>query len=343
MAAGGAGPLGAYGQETRRFQQSAEARRARSRALHAARLTAGTSAGPSLKREAENRAAHPCHHLCLECGALEPEPRESCSRCGEAALADLTLDTTAAEAEELAVRRAAAVPRWVKALLVAPLAAVPAIATAMGVWRLASFREPKDPVVDTLVNVVLGLLPVALLVASYLVLVGPLGRLVGRHGRRPERWRGPQRPSSPARRRVRRGRGDLGHGAALARGGLLTAPFSGAPCVAYEVAIAQRTASGRRWLLAETVSVDVEIGSVGVAAGRALLGLPLEPVEAEASPRLARFLRERGIAAPLEELELREAFLPEGSPAEVAAAGAGLFLLTPAPSPYALQGKGPYR
>ena len=110
----------------------------------------------------------------------------------------------------------------------------------------------------------------------------------------------------------------------------LTAPFSGRPCLAYEIGVvfdADGDAYPPVWVLREVHSRALEVDGVEVAAGSLELELPMTIVEEPTHDDLAVFLRQRGLFASDgqfeffeaivcadDEVELRRHETPDGSP-----------------------------
>lgn len=132
-------------------------------------------------------------------------------------------------------------------------------------------------------------------------------RFMARRVRDPARWRLPLPFADPratvAARVV---------GPARARGPLLRAPFSGRPCVAYEVAVLfdyPHDAWPPTWVLREVRSCALEVEGREVAADAAMLELPTQAIDRPALDEdgKRRFLRERGLFLADGEFDLFEA------------------------------------
>jgi hypothetical protein len=164
------------------------------------------------------------------------------------------------------------------------------------------------------------LLSLALSIPAYFLLLRPATRLLARPSlKRPERWHVPLHPKSHVKQPALKATGVV-----QTRSGLLTSPFGGLPCVAYEVAIRHHDSRSLRapeWLLRESRSASFQVGSVPVDEDTALLAVPLEQIELntteETKARIAHFLRERGLVDNDGEFELYEACLVEGKEMEV--------------------------
>ena len=130
---------------------------------------------------------------------------------------------------------------------------------------------------------------------------------------RPHRWHLPL-PLRGAEALLR----DEVSGVVEARGEPLTAPFSGKPCLAYQVCVLFDTPNDARppeWALHEARGADVTIGDTVIDGHRILLAASLEPIRHEDAPDLdlTTFLRQRGLFVTDGEFELFEARLAAGA------------------------------
>jgi hypothetical protein len=132
------------------------------------------------------------------------------------------------------------------------------------------------------------------------------------------------------------------------RGPLLRAPFTGRPCLGYDVAVlfdAPDDAWPPTWVLREVRSAAFEIEGRAVAADAASLALPIEPVQPStlAEDELRKFLRVRGLFLVDGKFDLYEAIVEPGRTYELlwpsAPAGAPPFVHAAAQR----RGRDPYR
>ena len=140
--------------------------------------------------------------------------------------------------------------------------------------------------------------------------------IMARRVRDPTRWRMPVPLADETDTLKRRA------GPALAREPLLRAPFTGRPCVAYEVAVLfdhPDDAWPPTWVLREMRSCAFEVDGHEVAANRAMLTGPTElvatPTMSEGEKR--RFLRERGLFLADGTFDLYEAIVEANEACEV--------------------------
>ena len=134
--------------------------------------------------------------------------------------------------------------------------------------------------------------------------------------RDPTRWRMPVPLADDSGTSMRR------TGPALARAPLLRAPFTGRPCVAYEVAVLfdhPDDAWPPTWVPREMRSCAFEVDGHEVAADRAMLTAPTEPVTRPtmSEEEKRRFLRERGLFLADGTFDLHEAIVEPNEACEV--------------------------
>ncbi len=285
------------------------------------------------------RAEMACYHLCAECRHLG-EAAGACAGCGATVVFDLAENAIVDRlAEEDDAERASTpwAARWAAAAAGA-VVAVGAVSLGMG----AEEGAPIYPV-SFEGTFIWGLVGVTLLGLVTAILMGmTLPRLLTwgwyhTRPRGPARWRHavPRVPDGAPVARVVEGR---------ARGeGVLTAPFTGRPCLAWRVGVLfDRPWDARppEWVLDEGEVADLEVDGHRVEGTRTtFMGQP-ELVRAEQragdAEALRRFLRVRGLAVLEGEAELFEAIVPpEGHvtlhvPATGAAFGPVLDLATEA-------------
>ena len=252
---------------------------------------------------ASSREPFPCLLLCDGCGYLA-DRKDPCPACGRVAWIDLNLWAHAhalREREEADRQNPAPEVRWQIRLASLGLGGgLVAGLSAAGVLAL-------------------GWLPLLACGAGAAVATHRLGRrglgwsIMARRVRWPTRWRLPlplAAPDAPIAAHAA--------GPADPRGGLLTAPFTRRPCLAYEVAVLFDTPGDAWppiWVLREARSAAFAVGGHEFAADAvALAGPPEQIVQPTISEEaLSRFLRERGLFATDGQFDLFEAVLPPGA------------------------------
>lgn len=296
-------------QEMRRVQRNLDTHLAKRAHMRSARREAFLKNDQIHHDVRVNKADFPCLSLCLDCGYVSSERGKSCPACGKPSWVDLTFDQAADMVRDIESGRRAAAPGWIKWLV-----AIVVALTVVGAW-IGLTHLLQAGVIGSAAHGLAVLAAPAVAFPLALLLRRPATRLLDRPSlRHPARWRGPLRPDQ------RLGEPNLQvSGQVKARAGLLTSPFGGQPCVAYEVALRlhdNRSLRAPQWLLRESRSVALEVGAVPVEPDRGLLGGRLERVELdgteESRARLSRFLRERGLVDNDGDLELYEVVLPEG-------------------------------
>ncbi len=302
----GAGAMAHASQEMRRAQRSLDAhlakraymRSAMRDAIHKAAHGQESNFVPKVRR-----AEHSCFNVCLDCGYFGSEGGTICPACEGGGWVDLSLDESADMVRDIEARRRAAPPKWVKALVSGFL-----VATVLGVGTATG---------GMLLFILIG---IALSIPAYFLLLRPTTWLLVRPSlRHPARWHVPLHPKRRAVEPALKATGVV-----QARSGLLTSPFGGVPCVAYELAIRHhdtRSLRAAEWLLRESRSASFQVGAVPVAEDSALLAMPFERIEIETNEetrvRIKHYLRERGLVDNDGELELYETCLIEGREMEV--------------------------
>lgn len=279
------------------------------------------------------KEAFDCLFLCDHCGYLS-EAEGACPACTHTAWIDLdnwTLAEGLREIEEAARQNPVPAVRWrIRGASLAIGALVGAACTtglamaglvAVGAASLAGVGAGAT--------------------GAATVLTHAVGRrqlgwsIMARRVQDPTRWRMPVPfADDPAGKFFKRSVGP-----ALATEGLLRAPFTGRPCVAYEVAVLfdhPTDAWPPTWALREMRSCVFTVDGREVGKDGAMLTAPTElieqPVMSEEEKR--RFLRERGlfladgrfdlyeaIVGPNEQVELRWPTTPEGAPPFVVPVG----------------------
>ncbi|HEY0132836.1 MAG TPA: hypothetical protein VGB85_02115 [Nannocystis sp.] len=111
-------------------------------------------------------------------------------------------------------------------------------------------------------------------------------------------------------------------GAAHPTGALLRAPFSGRPCIGYDVGVVFDTPGDAWppiWVLREMHSCAFEIQGKTIDAGGVSLALPIKPVAEPAitGEQKKKFLRERGLFLADGKFDLFEAIIEPGSTYEM--------------------------
>lgn len=165
--------------------------------------------------------------------------------------------------------------------------------------------------------------------------------IMARRVRAPRRWRLPLPVADGRAPIVRRA-----SGRAEPREALLRAPFSGRPCVAYEIGVLFDTPNDAWppiWVLSEMRASAFDVAGHTLPADGAALALSLDPVSTMDEAALSRFLRERGLFATDGQFDLFEAVVEPGATVDLqwpgAPAGAPPFVrVTGGPAP-----GGPYR
>ncbi|MBW1808309.1 MAG: hypothetical protein JRJ87_08960 [Deltaproteobacteria bacterium] len=104
------------------------------------------------------------------------------------------------------------------------------------------------------------------------------------------------------------------------KGPLLTAPFSGAPCLAWQVCVRFDVAGDARppeWVLQEIESMDILINDIEIPNHRVLLETPLAPLSAKMCEEKGidwrGFLKKRGLHSDEGTYELFESLIDPGS------------------------------
>lgn len=273
-----------------------------------------------------------CMFLCDHCGYLS-DVQGACPACTHTAWIDLdnwTLAEGLREIEEAARQNPVPAVRWRVRGASLAIGAVLGVAGTAGLALAGVVASSMAGLVE------LG----AGAAGAATVLTHALGRrrlgwsIMARRVQDPTRWRMPLPFADDKARTFRRAAGP-----AIAREGVLRAPFSGRPCVAYEVAVLfdyPDDAWPPTWVLREMRSCPFEVDGREVARDHAMLTAPTEAV---AQPVMSveekrRFLRERGlfladgsfdlfeaIVAPNEQVELRWPTAPEGAPPFVVGVG----------------------
>lgn len=288
------------------------------------------------------KEAFDCLNLCDHCGYLN-EVQGACPACTHTAWIDLdnwALAERLREVEEAARQNPVPAVRWRIRGASLAIGAVLGLGCATGL-ALAGVVVASAA---SLAGVGAGATGAAT------VLTHALGRrrlgwsIMARRVQDPTRWRMPV-PFADERA----GTFKRAAGPAVATEGLLRAPFTGRPCVAYEVAVLfdhPQDAWPPIWALREMRACPFEVDGRAVARDHAMLTatteLVAQPVMSVEEKR--RFLRERGlfladgsfdlyeaIVAPNERVELRWPTTPEGAPPFVVPVGG------------ATRGRDPYR
>jgi hypothetical protein len=294
-------------------------RQNQARALDYRRFMKPAGSGPSAAKEAFD-----CLFLCDHCGYLS-EVEGACPACTHTAWIDLdnwALAEKQREIEEAARQNPVPAVRWRVRGASLAIGAVLGVGCATGL----ALAEMVAVGAASLVGVGAGATGAAT------VLTHALGRrrlgwsIMARQVQDPTRWRMPLPIADDGVKTARRCAGS-----AIARDGLLRAPFTGRACVAYEVAVLfdhPGDAWPPTWALREMRSCAFEVDGGEVEKDRAMLTgateLVEKPVMSEEEKR--RFLRERGlfladgkfdlyeaIVAPNERVEVRWPAAPEGA------------------------------
>ena len=289
------------------------------------------NSGPGPAKEAFD-----CLNLCDHCGYLS-ELQGACPACTHTAWIDLDNWAVAErlrEVEEAARQNPVPAVRWRIRGASLAIGALVGVGLATGL----ALAEVVAAGAASLAGVGAGATGAAT------VLTHALGRrrlgwsIMARRVQDPTRWRMPVPfAEDPAGKFFKRS-----VGAAVATEGVLRAPFTGRPCVAYVVAVLFDFPSDAwppTWALREMRSCVFSVDGREVGKDRAMLTAPTElveqPVMSEEEKR--RFLRERGlfladgrfdlyeaIVGVNEQVELRWPSVPEGAaPFVVAVGGTG--------------------
>lgn len=254
-----------------------------------------------------------CFFVCDGCGYLD-DNTPTCPSCGGTTWIDLDYWANAEALRALEEEQRRSPPAWVRRRVgLTSLAA----GAAIGLGTTAALAA-------------LGLVGAAGLAALgaggtglAAALTHGLGRrrlgwsLMTKTVRDPTRWRVPLPFADPrahvAERLV---------GPAEPRGPLLQAPFSGRPCLGYEIAVLfdnLHDAWPPTWALREVRSSAFEVQGREIAEGRAALSIPIQPVPVPAMDDLTRhrFMRQRGLFLADGQFDHFEAILEPGSTCEV--------------------------
>lgn len=273
-------------------------------------LAAKRAARPTRPEGHEERAQAPlrsdiaCGWLCTDCGYLADEATTECTACAEEAVVDLGDHQVADLVRDADEHARFEVPGWVP-WVTRPLAVVVGVAVALG----ASVLTPGPDGWFLLIPVFIGVL--------WAVLPGPVTRLSYRFKTtRPSRWHLPIAgisfipPDATA--------------TVEAMGALITAPFSGVECAAYQLGVLFDAPGDNRppqWALAEARSVPLRLGDVELALDQLLLDGNLAIVDEKdaraAGFDLDSFLRARGLFSSDGSYVLFEAVLLPGTPVRV--------------------------
>ena len=260
---------------------------------------------------AGSRETFPCLYLCDACGYLA-DTQAPCPACRQLSWIDLNLWAHAhalREREEAERQNPSPEVRWQVRL------AALAIGGGLGTGIAAGLAAAG--------LVTLGWPALLVLGAGATAATGTLGRrklgwsIMARRVQWPTRWRLPL-PLADDRAPI----ATRAFGPADPRGGLLTAPFSGRPCLAYEVAVLFDTPNDAWppiWVLREQRSCAFEVDHRVVEADAAALASPIEQVTAPTigEAALSKFLRERGLFLTDGQFDLFEAILPPGAACEL--------------------------
>lgn len=260
---------------------------------------------------AGSHEAFPCLYLCDACGYLG-DTRAPCPACGSTMWIDLNLWAHAhalREREEAERQNPSKEVRWeVRLASLAIGGALGAgVAVGLALGGVLAFGWP------------------ALLAcgAGATAATHGLGQrklgwsMMARRVRWPTRWRLPL-PLADERAPI----AARAAGRVDPRGPLLTAPFSGRPCVAYEIAVLFDTPNDAWppiWALREIRSCAFEVAGHAVEADAAALALPIEQVTRPAitEEALSKLLRERGLFLTDGQFDLFEAILEPGAGCEL--------------------------
>lgn len=252
-----------------------------------------------------------CCWLCADCGYLEDEATTECTACAQGAVVDLGDHQVADLVRDADERARFEIPGWVP-WVTRPLCVVVGVAVTLG----ASAWEPGPDGWFLLGLVVVGVL--------WAVLPPHVTRLSHRlRTPRPRRWRLPTAglnlspPDAVA--------------TVDAMGTLLTAPFSGVECAAYQLGVLFDVPCDNhppQWALAEARSAPLRLGDVELSVDQLLCDEPLEIVN-ERDARAAgfdldSFLRARGLFSSDGSYVLFEAVLLQGSAVRVEFGASGV-------------------
>lgn len=141
--------------------------------------------------------------------------------------------------------------------------------------------------------------------------------LMARRVRDPTRWRLPLPSIDPAAKIRERISGHL-----APQGALLRAPFTGRPCIGYEIAVLFDTPEDAWppiWVLREMRSCAFDVRGRAVEADKAWLALPTAPISQPAldDDAKAKFLRQRGLFLGDGQFDLFESIIEPGRPYEL--------------------------
>lgn len=271
-----------------------------------------------------------CVCLCGSCGYFvddadpDPDLDLECAACGESDWIDLALKPVAdrlrdVEAEER-MRPPASVTRGV-------LAAAMLLMAAVGVVIIANGRDT---------NAWLALWALAgcvIIPAAYHILPARIAALLSRDSETPYRWHVPLGLPAPDTQPLQ----EFGVVQVHAAGDLLTAPFSGRECLAYQVSVlfdAPGDARPPEWALQEQRSTIISLSNGSTLAPEHVY-LESEPEEVagpaherdEDYARIKRYLRQRGLFMSEGDFQFFEARLEPDQRVNVEAFARGLHVL----------------
>lgn len=264
-----------------------------------------TSIRPHMLGTGPPKESFDCLYLCDECGYLcDTDPR--CPSCGARSWIDLDYWVHAEflrEREQNERRNPSKDVRW--QLRLASLAT----GSALGAGCAAGLA---------LAGLAVGWPALLALGAGGTALTHGLGRrkigwsLMARRVRNPTRWRLPLPHVDPAAQIAERIVGRL-----EPRGALLQAPFTGRPCLGYEIAVLFDTPEDAWppiWVLREMRSCAFDVRGRAVEADHAWLDLPTAPISQPALDEDAKrkFLRQRGLFLGDGQFDLYESILEPG-------------------------------
>jgi len=302
----GAGAMMVAAQEMARVKREIDRQMQRMAARRAARHDAMRMAhlSPAVH---ETRAGFPCFCLCPGCGFIDRTEKQTCSACGREGIFNLTDEATAGLVRDQEERERHRSPLWVKLALALFLLLLNAFVIAWTWDCLYIFG-----------TVLLGS-PLA-----YGLLVRPLSVLALRMSpAKPKRWHMPMPLPGEKAAPLKRIRGK-----AETAGDLLTAPFTGRTCLAYQVSVlfdAPADARPPQWVLMETCGRDFKIGGTAIQGGNVMVRAPVRRVNPEEYEGkgldLPRFLRERGLFDADGTFEIFEAVVEAEGEVEVSLYG----------------------
>lgn len=276
------------------------------KAMEVRRHSVHRFAPPPRSMLSDSKEAFDCFYLCDECGYL-CETNPPCPACGATAWIDLDLwaNAEALRAYEEDQRRHP--PKWLRTRV-----KLTALVAGSLLGGLATAGVALAGILTIHAGLILfgtGATGLATAYTYELAKRRITRAVVADRVEDPSRWRIPLPLADPATTHAARFAGP-----AVPRGGLLHAPFSGRPCLAYEAAVLfdhPEDAWPPTWVLRELRSAPFEIQGQLVDTDRASLLLPIHPVDAPVLDDAAKqkFLRERGLFLADGKFDLFEAIL----------------------------------